>query len=121
VVRPGTREFPDADASDPEAYALKVRRTLGDDKRSLRLYGTEVVLARLTGDATRRRLHLLNYSGREMEGVRVRLLGRWAKPELRVLGEPAASAEDYRLNERVTEFSLSVMGPYAVVDLAAAP
>jgi hypothetical protein len=121
LVRPGSREFPLADVTDPDAFALKVRRALGDERRSLRLYGTEVVLARLTGDAARRGIHLLNYSGRPIEGVRVRLKGRWAKPEVRVLGEPGATAEDYRLDEQGTEFSLSVIGPYAVIAAAAVP
>lgn len=115
VVRPGSKAFPKKEAADPEAFALKVRRTLGDDNRTLRLYGTEVVLARVIGDATRRRVHLLNYSGRVIEGVRVRLRGRWVPPEVRALGEPA-SVEDYVVTNDATEFSLSLLGPYAVLD-----
>ena len=118
VVRPGSKAFPKKEAADPDAFALKVRRTLGDDNRSLRLYGTEVVLARVTGDATRRRVHLLNYSGRVIEGVRVRLRGRWALPEVRSLGEPA-TAEDYAVTDDATELSISALGPYAVLDFAA--
>ena len=119
VVRPGSKEFPKQEAADPDAFALKVRRTLGDDNRSLRLYGTEVVLARVTGDATRRRLHLLNYSGRVIEGVRVRVRGRWALPDVHALGEPATAA-DYVLTNDATELSISALGPYAVLDFSAA-
>ena len=119
VVRPGSKAFPKKEAADPDAFALKVRRTLGDDNRTLRLYGTEVVLARITGDATRRRVHLLNYSGRVIEGVRVRLRGQWALPEVHALGEPA-TAEDFVATSDATELSLSALGPYAVLDFSAA-
>jgi len=120
VVRPGSKEFPKKETADPDAFALKVRRTLGDDNRSLRLYGTEVVLARVTGDADRRRVQLVNYSGRPIEGVRVRLRGRWAPPEVRALGEPA-TAEDYVVTDDATELSISVLGRFAVLDFTAAP
>jgi hypothetical protein len=119
VVRLGSKEFPRDEAADPDALALKVRRAVGDENRSLRLYGTEVVLARVQGDATRRRVHLLNYSGRPIEGVRVRLRGRWARPTLRALGTDAA-VEDYTATADATEISLSVLGTYAVLDFAAA-
>jgi hypothetical protein len=120
VVRIGRKPFRRKDAADPDAFALKVRRTLGDDHRSLRLFGTEVVLARVLGDAGHRRVHLLNYSGRPIEGLRVRLRGRWSTPAVHALGEDAM-VEDYAISPEATEFSLSALGPYAVLDLAAAP
>ena len=120
VVRLGKKPFRRDDARDPDAFALKVRRAVGDERRSVRLFGTEVVIARLLGDATRRRVHLLNYSGRPLEGVRVRLRGRWAPPVVRALGE-VALAEDYALGADATEVSLSALGVYAVLDLASAP
>ena len=80
-VRIGSKEFPRKEAQNPEAFALSVRRRLTDEKRSLRLYGSEVVLARLVRDAGRARLHLLNYGGRPIDGLRVRLLGSWVPGE----------------------------------------
>jgi hypothetical protein len=120
VVRIGKNPFRRKDAADPDAFALKVRRTLGDDNRSLRLFGTEVVLARVLGDPGHRRVHLLNYSGRPIEGLRVRLRGRWAAPTVHALGEDAA-VEDYAIGPEATELSLSALGPYAVLDFTSVP
>jgi len=119
-VRIGSTEFPRESAEDPAAFALSLRRRLTDEKRSLRLYGSEAVLGRLLRDGSRARLHLLNYGGRPIEGLRVRLLGTWAPPVVRVFGEGPAAVEDYAARDGATEFSLPILGPYAVIDLAAA-
>lgn len=116
-IRLGTKEYPREDAADPNAFALKVRRQLGDDKRSLRLYGSETVIARLTSDGKRARLHLLNYSGREIEGLRVKLRGAYGKGAARVFGVGQAELSDYLMADGATEFSIPRMGIYAVVDL----
>ncbi len=76
-IKLGTKEFPEAEAANPSAFALKVRRQLTDDERSLRLYGSEVVIARFTADGKKARLHLLNYGGRPSDGLRIRLRGMW--------------------------------------------
>ena len=66
-------------------------------------------------------LHLLNYGGRPIDGLRVRLLG-----ELGLRTKPGLSAsrrvavEDLVSAEGATEFSLGVIDPYAIVDLTAA-
>jgi hypothetical protein len=48
-------------AANPYDFAMQARRDLTDEKRMLRTYGSNVVLVRLTGDASAARLHLLNY------------------------------------------------------------
>ena len=93
------REFPKQAAADPSAFALKIRRALGDEQRSLRLYGSEVVIGRLTGDAARARLHLVNYGGRDIEGLRVRVRGRYAATEALVAG-PGRGARRGRRGDR---------------------
>ena len=98
-----------------------MRRLLTDEKRSLRLYGSEVVLARLTRDSGHARLHLLNYGGRMIDGLRVRLLGSWVAAGARAFGEDGLAVEDLATADGATEFSLGLIGPYAVVDLTAAP
>ncbi len=118
-VELGSKRYPKAEAGNPDALALKVRADLGDQRRSLRVYGSEVVLARLEGDATRLRLHLLNYGGREIEGLRIRLLGRWTARDAHVLGHGIRAVEDLAVEDAATELSLPVLGPYAVVDLGA--
>ena len=119
-VRLGSKEFPRQDARNPESFALLVRRRLTDERRSLRLYGSEVVLARLARDRSRARLHLLNYGGRLIDGLRVRLLGRWVPEEVRAFGQGPMAADELLALEDATEFSLGLLGPYAVVDLRAA-
>jgi hypothetical protein len=118
-VRIGSKEFPREAARNPDAFALSVRRRLTDERRSLRVYGSEVVLARLLRDGSRARVHLLNYSGRTIEGLRVRLLGSWASGDALVFGPGRTQVEDVAHPEGATEFSLSTLGPYAVIDLAA--
>ena len=113
----GSREFPVEDAADPSAFALKVRRLLTDEQRTLRIYGSEVVIARLTGDATRIRLHLINYGGRDVEGLRVRLRGAYAAGAAWVEGTGRAPLQDHVVADGATEFSLPRIGTYAVVDL----
>src|SRR5881409_1488654 len=71
----GAPEYPRAAASNPSEFVAMIRQKLTDSKRLLRIYGSEVVIGRLTGDGSRARLHLLNYGGRKVEGVRVRVLG----------------------------------------------
>ena len=120
TVRVGSKEFPRDAARDPEAFALSVRRRLTDERRSVRLFGSEVDLVRLARDAAHARLHLLNYGTRPVDGLRVRLLGRWAPGEALVFGHGRVPVEDVRVDEGATEFSLPALGPYAVLDLAAA-
>ena len=117
----GAKEYPRKDAADPGALALKVRRQLGDERRSLRLYGSDVVIGRLAGDGARLRLDLLNYGGREVESLRVRVRGRYAAADVSVAGLGALPMEDYTLTEDATEFSIPRLGPYAQVVLPAAP
>jgi hypothetical protein len=120
-VRLGSKDFPRREARNPESFALSVRRRLTDERRSLRLYGSEVVLAHLVRDAGRARLHLLNYGGRPIEGLRVRLLGSWVPEEAHVFGEGRTAAEELVAAGGATEFSLETLGPYAIVDLRSAP
>lgn len=119
-VRIGSKEFPRKEAQNPEAFALSVRRRLTDERRTLRLYGSEVVLARLVRDEGHARLHLLNYGGRMIDGLRVRLLGSWVPGEALAFGQGRMSVEDLVSADGATEFSLGLIGPYAVVDLRAA-
>ncbi len=103
-------------AGDPSAYAYQIRQKLGDDKRLLRIFGSEVVIAGLFGDASGRRVTLLNYGNREVEGLRVRLVGRF--PNLRLYSS-AGPVEpiDLLVTPEATEFSLPRVSTYTVIDL----
>lgn len=105
------------EANDPYAFAMKTRRDLTDEKRLLRIYGSNVVIARLTGDAARVRVHLVNYGNAAVKGLRVRVLGSYARGELAAFGHPVESLEDYSVQDGATEFTIPELSAYAVVDL----
>lgn len=120
-VRLGTKEFPKEGAADPSAFARRIRGQLGDDQRTLRVYGSEVVIARLTGAPGRVRLHLLNYGGRAVDGLHIRLRGSYPHGGARVAGVGRVALEDHLVSDGATEFSVPRIGTYAVVDLPATP
>jgi hypothetical protein len=113
----GSPAYPREEAADPSAFALKVRRQLTDEQRSVRIYGSEVVICRLTGDADRVRLHLVNYGGREIEGLRVRLRGAYRDSQLYVPGAGRVPLEDFVVTGGATEFSIPKIETYAAIDL----
>ena len=115
----GTPGYPVEDAADPNVFALKIRRQLTDEQRSLRIYGSEVVICRLTGDASRARLHLINYGGREIEGLRVRLRGSYRSGEAHIAGTGRLPLQDHIVADGFTEFSLPQLATYAAIDLEA--
>jgi len=113
----GSTAYPREEAADPSSFAQKVRAQLTDEQRSLRIYGSEVVIARLTANGTRARLHLINYGGREIEGLRVRVKGGYSSGEAYTAGSGKAALLDQVVADGAIEFSLPKIGTYAVVDL----
>lgn len=118
-IRIGTPDYPREEAADPSGFALKIRRQITDEQRTLRVYGSEVVIGRLTADAGRARLHLINYGGREIEGLRIRLRGNYGDGEAHVAGAGRLPLQDQVVAGGATEFSLPRIGTYAVIDLKA--
>jgi hypothetical protein len=116
----GTPEYPREEAADPNGFALRIRRQLTDERRTLRIYGSEVVIGRLTADAGRARLHLINYGGREIEGLRIRLRGSYGDAEIHVAGAGRLAPQDQVVVDGATEFSIPRIVTYAVIDLKAA-
>ncbi len=116
----GTKEYPLQDAKNPGTVAKVVRANLTDEKRSVRVYGSQVVVARLTASGDHVRLHLLNYAGaeRKVEGLRVRVLGRYPNHQLALAGGPQVELMDYSAEADATEFTLPELSTYAVVDLS---
>lgn len=119
-VQLGTKEFPREAAADPNDFALRVRRQLTDEQRSLRLYGTELVICRLQSNGQQARVHLLNYSGRELSGVRIRVRGVFNQSAAYGFGVKKVTLEDFALDSEGTEFTLDQLGVYTVVDLRVA-
>jgi hypothetical protein len=118
-VRLGTAEYPRRAAADPSALALAIRRRLTDEQRSLRLFGSEVVIARLATDGSRARLQLINYGGREIEGLRIRVRGTYPDGEARLAGFGTLPLGERAVAEGATEFTVPRLGAYGVVDLPA--
>lgn len=118
-VKLGTNDYPLEDARNPIKIAQVARANLSDERRSLRLYGSAVVVGRLTADPRRARLHLLNYAGaeRRVEGIRIRVLGKYAKAVVHAAGSPEMQALDWESQDDATEFTLPEIKTYAVVDL----
>ena len=116
-VKMGTPEYPVAEAADPSAFALKIRRQLTDERRRMRIFGSEVVIARLTGDGNRIRLHLLNYGNREIAGLRVRLRGTYRGGDAFVPGQVRVDLIDFNAADGATEFSVPLLTTYVIVDL----
>jgi len=115
-VHLGDQGFPKNE--DPSLTAQRIRSELTDEKRLVRLYGSEVVVARLMGGGGRARLHLLNYSDRPVVGLRVRVLGSFPTASISAFGKPGARLQDVGVDGGATEFTIGEMGTYAVVDLA---
>jgi hypothetical protein len=117
-VQLGSARFPKA--ANPSDVAQQIRFELTDEKRSLRIYGSEVVLCRLTGDDKRAQVQLLNYAAgsRPVNGLRVRVLGRYPKHRLKIFGVPDAALVDYEAMADATEFTVRELKSYAVIDLA---
>jgi hypothetical protein len=120
TVRFGSPEYPIKEAKNPDALARKIRANLSDNRRSLRIYGVSIVVARLTQEPGRVRLHLLNYgaaSGARVGAFRVRILGRYQKGQLRSYDSPADQLIEYDPESDATEFTVPDLKAYAVVDL----
>jgi hypothetical protein len=120
TVQLGTKQYPKEEAVDPSEMAQKIRFQLGDEKRLLRIYGSNVVIGRLDGDGKQARLHLLNYSGaaRPVNGIRIRVSGRYPKQSVRSSDTPDLKVQESSLESDSTEFTLPDLKVYVVIDLA---
>jgi hypothetical protein len=117
-IRVGSKEYPAREASDPSKLAHKIRSQVGDENRSLRLYGSEVVIARLVTNDHRARIYLLNYANFPVRGLRVRIRGAYATGDARVFGVSEAHVNDWTRDGDATEFTLPELNAFAVIDLS---
>ena len=115
----GSPQYSRQEAADPSAFALRIRRELTDDRRTLRVFGSEVVICRLIGDERRARLLLVNYGGRDIEGLRIRVRGSYPQGAAHVVGAGRLALEELAVDSGWTEFTVPRVTTYAVVDLGA--
>jgi hypothetical protein len=116
VVKVGSKEFPVETARNPGMLATEVRARLGDDKRLVRVYGSQVVVTRLTGAAGRARLVIINYGNRSVEGLRVRVLGSYTSATAAIAAVPDAKLHDVAADSGAIEFTVDQLPRIAVID-----
>ncbi|MEO8127841.1 MAG: hypothetical protein ABJF23_23365 [Bryobacteraceae bacterium] len=110
----------DKSITNPLDFAAEVREKLTDDKRLVRIYGSAVVLANLTGDARgRMQLHLINYGRRPVDGLRIRLRGSYVVRRANIYESADAKVTEFINRDGGTEFSIPRVGLYSVIDLEA--
>ena len=114
----GSREYPKADASNPKLLAEKVRAAVTDEKRLFRIYGSYVVIGKLTGTNDHRRLFLLNYGGAKgnADGVRIRVLGEYSKYKVSEFQSSGVKVSDYKVTQKATELTLANLSDLTIVD-----
>jgi len=117
-IRLGSQEYPKSEAQDPSRLAQKIRAELTDEKRLVRLYGSEVVIARVVGTGGQLRIHLLNYANRPVTGLRVRVLGNYQDSRVAAYEKPGLKLEDVTFADGATEFTVPQMNANAVIDLS---
>lgn len=120
TVRLGSRDYPAPSVKDADSITHAIRANLTDARRSIRLYGTSVVIARLTGEREKARLHLLNYGAAShirVGGFRVRVLGGYSKFQIHSFETPGEKLLDYEVQPDATEFTVPELNTYAVIDL----
>src|SRR4051794_25565262 len=105
-VVPGGKGYSPADMADPSEFALRIRHQLTDAARTLRIYGTEVVICRATSNPAGVRLHLLNYGGREIQGLRVRIRGKYREGDAQVFGSGHSRLDAFVVTGGASEFSI---------------
>lgn len=119
TVRLGSKRYPLDQAKNPGTMTQMIRADLGDENRSLRIYGSAVVVGRLEAAPGRVRVHLLNYdAARSVNGIHVRVAGEFAKGRVSAAGTPDMALLDYAAESGATEFTLPALKTYAVIDLS---
>lgn len=120
TVKLGSPRYPRSEAANPSLLAEKVRAEITDEKRLIRIYGSEIAVARLEGDKNSARVYLINYAGNQLvvDGIRVRVLGKYTHFKVSVAGVPDQSVSDPLSNTDATEFTLKHLKTFAVIDLA---
>jgi hypothetical protein len=118
-VKPDSAEYPKSEAGNPAMLAERVRANLTDEKRLLRIYGSEIVVGRLAGDRSRSELFLLNYGASRVpvDGLRVRVVGDFKSETIHDFGQPVERLLDVSQTPQAVEFTLKALSVLAVVDL----
>lgn len=121
TVQLGSKDYEAGSVNDADPIVHKIRANLTDARRSVRIFGTSVVIAHVTGEADKPRVHLLNYGAPahiRVGAFRVRVLGRYSKFQIHCFDSPDVQLMDVEVQSDATEFTLPDLKTYAVVELA---
>lgn len=113
----GSDDFPRKLAANPSELAAAVREKLTDERRSVRLYGSEMSIVRASGDGRTAWLAVINYGNYPVTGIRLRVRGIYRSAALHVFAQSGAQVEELVNEDGFTEFTIPEVGPFAVVDL----
>ena len=117
-VQLGSAQFPREDAPNPHEFAARVRQELTDEKRLLRLFGSNVVLGHVSTVGPATRVHLLNYGPRgTIDRLRVRVEGVFTSAKLASFDADDTDVLDLTVRDGGTEFTVPRIVVYAVIDL----
>jgi len=117
-VQLGSAQFPREGAANPHEFAAHVRRELTDDKRLLRVFGSNVVLGHVSAAGPTTRVHLLNYGPRgTIDRLRVRVEGSFTSAKLSSSDTDDTAVLDLTQRDGATEFTVPRIVTYAVIDL----
>jgi hypothetical protein len=119
MVTPGSVGYPKTEAANPSLLAEKVRANLTDEKRSLRIYGSEVVVGRLVESGAAVRLYLINYGAARspVRGLRVRVLGVFSKQHASQFDSAETNLMDVSAGAGATEFTVPELKTFAIINL----
>lgn len=109
-----------AKMTNPYEAMQDIREKLGDNRRVIRLFGSELTLAEAAREGNRVRLHLINYGSRPVDHLRIRIQGVYREPDIKVhlLGPAIPKLKDFESGKDYTEFTLETLGAYGVLDFS---
>ncbi len=109
----------DKSITNPYDFAQEARQKLGEDKRLVRLYGSEITIADLRREGNKVRLSLIQYGRRPSDAPRIRVRGHYSNVRALVYGTGEMQVTDLTTDGAYTEFTLPSLPLYAVLDLTA--
>ena len=119
TVKLGDPAYPRTDAGNPSILAERARGNLTDDKRLIRIYGSEMVVARLVGNPRQAHLLLLNYGAQKVrvDGLRIKVLGPYRHWTVADFDSPDEELLDTEAGGNSSEFTLRHLKTFAVISL----
>ncbi len=98
---------------------LEARDKLGDEKRPVRIFGSEQTIADVMREGNKVRVFLINYGTRPVETLRVRVEGNYTPQQVKayVFNGANAKLSEFERDGAFTEFTLEAFPSFAVLDL----